>query len=333
MSYSIETDNLTRAFDVKRSVDGKQRKETILAVDHVNIRVKDGELFGLLGPNGAGKTTTIKLLTTLLLPTEGQAKVGGYDVVKEVDKVRRIIGSVAGNEGGFYWHLSARDNLWFFSQLYGLADDQARKRIVLLLDIVGLADRADDRVDKFSSGMKQKLCLARGLLNDPQIFFLDEPTLGLDPNIARTIRDFIREDIVRKAGKTVLLTTHYMNEADELCDRVAILDNGKVLACDTPTALKRMIGKATVLELEVSNMVDDVHAELSGLPGVSHLVVKTTDPSSNSASLKFHMSQEESLSHVIDALVRKNVKVDSMRKTEPNLEDVFIHFTGRGLRA
>lgn len=283
--YVVETLDLTRKFKGKKKEDGgrflgrlRSSTKEIVAVDHLNIRIKKGELFGLLGPNGAGKTTTIKMLATLLIPDEGTAKVNGYDVVSEADEVRRCINMVAGGGRAFYMRLSGRENLWYFSQIYGVPEEVAKKRIEELLDLIELTDRADDRVEKYSSGMIQRLHIARGLINDPQILLLDEPTLGLDPNAAHKIRNYIREEIVNKLGKTVLLTTHYMLEADQLCDRVAIIHKGKIIALDTPDNMKRSIAKESLIELEITNLHQDIIDQLRGIESINHVLSTYRDP-------------------------------------------------------
>jgi ABC-2 type transport system ATP-binding protein len=220
---AIEAYNLTRDYNNLR------------AVDHINFAIEPGEIFGFLGPNGAGKTTTIKMLTGQLRPTAGGAKVAGWDVVEEREKVKTRIGVVFEYQN-VYKHLSARDNLLFTAQLYGIDKD----RVDQVLDMVGLANQAKKKVEKYSNGMKQRLLIARAMLPNPEVVFLDEPTKGLDPGMARTIRNIILE--LAKLGVAIFLTTHYMEEADHLCNRVAILEQGKLIALDTPRQLKVRYG-------------------------------------------------------------------------------------------
>lgn len=219
------------------------------AVNHVDLTVYKGELFGLLGPNGAGKTTLLRILTTLLRPSEGQAAVGGYDVVTEASKVRTIIGAVS-DKLITYNLLSARENLRFFGRLYGLKGDFLEKRIDELLELVGLISWQDKLVGTFSTGMRQRLNVVRATIQDPSILFLDEPTLGLDPQSQRFVKDLAKE--LNQMGMTIVLTTHDMAEADELCQKIGIIDHGKIIACDTSSDLKRQQGVATLEEVFLS---------------------------------------------------------------------------------
>ena len=240
MKTVIEVKNLKREYITTK---GWIRRKTsaLMAVDGIDFSVKDGEIFGLLGENGAGKTTTIKMLITLLAPTSGVCKVLGFDTFKEADKVRGEINFVFGGEMGVYRRLSARDNLLYFAGLYKMKGEEARRRTEELLKLVELEDAADRLVETYSKGMIQRLQIARGLINNPKIIFMDEPTVGLDPLGANMLRDIIRK--LKAEGRTVLLTTHYMQEADELCDNIAIIHKGKIVAMDTPEQLKALHGK------------------------------------------------------------------------------------------
>jgi ABC-2 type transport system ATP-binding protein len=213
------------------------RRERFRAVDGIDLVVERGEIFGILGPNGAGKTTTLKMLATLLIPTRGTIDVLGNDVLARPREVRAKLGAMLSGERSLYWKLTGRENLEYFAALYHVPPRRTRERIDGALASVKLLDRADDYVERYSTGMRQRLALARALLPDPPLVILDEPTVGLDPQAARDLRDRVRE--LRAQGRTVLLTTHYMEEADQLCDRVAIMDHGRILALDTPVALKR----------------------------------------------------------------------------------------------
>jgi len=228
----ISTENLCRTYQTTTGIIRREKKE-IIALDGVNLSIQSGELFGLLGPNGAGKTTMTRILATVLLPTAGTAHVLGLDVVKNAREIRPHIGIVFGGDRGLYWRLSGRDNLSYFATLYGIPQDKAQKRIQELLEMVGLGERANERVEGYSRGMKQRLHIARGLIHDPEILFLDEPTVGLDPVAAREQRKVITD--LKKAGKTIFLTSHYMFEIDALCDRVAILNQGKIIIEDSPS--------------------------------------------------------------------------------------------------
>lgn len=240
MENVIEVNNLKREYvTTKGWVRGK--KSSLMAVDGIDFSVSEGEIFGLLGENGAGKTTTIKMLITLLAPTSGVCKVLGCDTFKEADKVRGQINFVFGGEMGVYRRLSARDNLLYFAGLYKIKGEEAKRRTEELLKLVELEEAADRLVETYSKGMIQRLQIARGLINNPKIIFMDEPTVGLDPLGANMLRDIIRK--LKEEGRTVLLTTHYMQEADELCDNIAIIHKGKIVALDTPAQLKVRFGK------------------------------------------------------------------------------------------
>src|SRR5919206_735346 len=245
---AIEAEDLHRTYRFSRGLLGRHAAE-VEAVRGVSFAVEKGELFGLLGPNGAGKTTTIKMFITLLLPTSGRARVLGYDVVRDAREVRKRIGYVFGGDRGLYERLSALDNLRYFAELYGVSGREQRRRIGQVLELVGLAGRERERVEGYSRGMRQRLHIARGLLHDPEVLFLDEPTIGVDPVGARELRATI--EALTERGKTILLTTHYMFEADALCDRIAVIDKGKIVAEGTPGQLKSRVESGSVTEVEV----------------------------------------------------------------------------------
>src|SRR5947208_4178761 len=261
----IEARELRRTY---KTTTGAVRRRTIdvEAVRGVSFEVGEGELFGLLGPNGAGKTTTIKMLITLLIPTAGEARVLGFDVVKDAREVRKRIGYVFGGDRGVYERLSALDNLRYFAELYAVPARDQKRRIAELLDLVGLAGREKERAEGYSRGMKQRLHVARGLLHDPPVVFLDEPTIGLDPVGARELRSTIAALVA--AGKTILMTTHYMFEADSLCDRIAVISRGEIVAEGTPLDLKRGVAQGTVVEVEVFGVAEDAVERLRGVGGV-----------------------------------------------------------------
>ena len=267
---AVEVKKLNRTFKTKavkgKNNKGKGKKEIVKALQDVDLTIHQGELFGLLGPNGAGKTTLIKILSTLLLPTDGEAKVLGHDVVKETLAIRQKINMVSGGETSGYGLLTVRENLWMFSQLYGLPTKVAERRIDALLKELKLEHKKNSKVRTLSTGLRQKANMIRGFMTDPELIFLDEPTLGLDVNASRLIRDFIKKWMKSKPGRTVLLTTHYMVEAEELCDRVAIINDGKVLACDTPANLKKLINQDITLKLEIKQIED--FSEFENIPGV-----------------------------------------------------------------
>lgn len=330
-SAAIRTEDLTRTYRKPRKGWFRRKppdgEGEFTALAGVSLEVRRGELFGLLGPNGAGKTTLIKILTTLLAPTAGRAWVDGKDVVAEADAVRPLINMVSGGESSGYGILNVKENLWLFSRIYGVPNHLIADRIDKMLGVVGLADKATSRISHLSTGQRQKMNFCRGFITDPRILFLDEPTLGLDVNAARTIRGFLRQWMKENPARTLLLTTHYMAEADELCDRLAIIDNGKVLACDTPANLKRQVQKYPIFELSLSPGADGV-AELSRLPGV-HQATKTETP--NTVDLKVSLEEEAVIGGVVQSVVARGGKILTLKKVEPTLEDVFIELVGHGL--
>jgi len=254
MERVICVENLKREFVSNKGLFKKEKK-VVKAVDGISFEVKRGEIFGLLGQNGAGKTTTIKMLTTLLAPTSGKCEVLGYKTFGEEKKIRSKINFIFGGEMGVYRRLSARDNLRYFSNLYLIPKKEQDERIDRILKLVDLADRADDLAETYSKGMIQRLQIARGLINDPEILFMDEPTVGLDPVGARMLRDIIRK--LKEDGKTVLLTTHNLAEVEELCDHLVIINKGKVIAKGTPQSIK---GTHSSLEDSYVELVKGVSA-------------------------------------------------------------------------
>jgi ABC-2 type transport system ATP-binding protein len=320
LPYSVETKDLMRTF--------KGQEKPVKALDKVSIFIEEGEIFGLLGPNGAGKTTLIKILSTLLLPTDGEAYVGGFNVVKESSKVREIISLVSGGETPGYGILSAQENLWFFSQLYGLSSSLAKKEINRLFEDLDFMDYAKTRMSKLSTGYKQRLNLARGLLNNPKILFLDEPTLGLDVLTSKKLRGYIVDWSKRERKGTVLLTTHYMAEADEMCDRVAIIDHGRILVCDSPLKLKESLKKNCIMRVEVSSVSADFSfmEKMAGIVGYS----QTRSIQTDTTTLKVMVQNESTFSKITSKLEQQNLKILSVTKAEPTLEDVYISLCGRG---
>ncbi len=335
---SIRTENLGRLYKVKPDKKSKSKgldagaQKTLVALESVNLEVYEGELFGLLGPNGAGKTTLIKILTTLLAPSSGIAYVDGLDVVKQADSVRQRINMVSGGETSGYGILKVRENLWMFSQFYGVTWKDANARIDELLKIVELGDKANSLVSSLSTGERQRMNFCRGFITDPKVIFLDEPTLGLDVNAARIVRDFTRDWLRQNPDRTILLTTHYMAEADEMCDRIAIIDHGKVLACDTPTNLKRMLQSQPIFEFTVSGISNRSIPLLSEAPGVAQ-VTGEPDESGTSYKLKFILEDESAISSVVQALTAQEASIRTLQKNEPTLEDVFLKLVGRSIHA
>jgi ABC-2 type transport system ATP-binding protein len=324
MEPAVETRSLTRVFNPKKKKEGK----SVRALDLVNLKIERGELFGLLGPNGAGKTTLLKILSTLLLPTSGKAFVSGFDVENEFVEVRKRINMVSGGEISGYGLLTVRENLWMFSQFYGIKSAVAYERIDDMLSKFGMLDKRTEKVRTLSTGQRQKMNVIRGFVTDPEILFLDEPTLGLDVNASRVIRDFIVDWVRKKArDKTVLLTTHYMAEADQLCDRIAIIDDGRILACDTPENLKKLVKASTTLKLDVTTLKDK--RILDTIPGVEKFT-STDDLENNITSLRFVLNDDSAVSDIVSGVIRGGSKILALRKTEPTLEDVFIKLVGKG---
>lgn len=339
MTEAVRTVGLSKFFDKKRekrrfSLPKRgTRSEQITAVDRVDLSIPKNTLFGLLGPNGAGKTTTIKLLSTLLLPDEGTAYVNGFDVAKQANQVRSSIGVVTGGERGLYWRLTGRENLLFFARLYGVREDKARPRIDELLKLVELEDRANDNVEKYSRGMKQRLHLIRGLIHDPPTLLLDEPTLGLDPNSAVVVREFIKEKLQKEQGKTILLTTHYMEEADQLCDQIAVIDNGKIISKGTPEELKAGIRKIDVLRINATSVPGSLISDVKLIEGVQDVKTSIIDPVAGLTEILVHTrNAEETLPHLTETMVKSGARVRLIEQSKPSLEDVFISLTGRRLR-
>ena len=276
---------------------------------------------------GAGKTTLLRILTTLLAPSSGSAHVDGLDVTRDFQAIREHINMVSGGETSGYGILNVRENLWLFSQLYGVPSKEALRRIDKMLDVVGLTDKANTRISHLSTGQRQKMNFCRGFITNPKILFLDEPTLGLDVNAARTIRRFLRSWMAEQPDRTLVLTTHYMMEADELCDRVAIVDRGRVLACDTPAALKRRVQEYSTYEMHVSAEANGWH-DLEKLPGVHHCSRKETP---DAVSLTVALDEERAVGAVVQQIVHGGSHILSLKKIEPTLEDAFIELVGHGL--
>jgi ABC-2 type transport system ATP-binding protein len=319
---AISVSGLRRVYDTKPS--------PVTALAGVDLEVAPGEFFGLLGPNGAGKTTLIKILTTLLLPTSGRASIFGFDVATETRRIRRIMNMVAGGEQSGYGILTVREQLWMFSQFYGLAGKEGWRRVDELIDAVGLGDQRLQRVSTLSTGQRQKMNMARGLLNDPWILFLDEPTLGLDVAAARGIRDLVLQWKAAVPGRTVLLTTHYMAEADELCERIAIVDHGRILAIGSPDELKRRVQRESIFRLELDHL-DGGAPSLARLPGVvSAALAADVDPEAQRVAVNLVLEEDGALGAVVTALGGIGSQILALRKSEPTLEDVFVELVGRG---
>ena len=327
MDFAIRTEKLSRIYQIRGGKKSEPR--SLAALNDINMEVQQGELFGLLGPNGAGKTTLIKILTTLLAPSSGHAWVAGYDVADEPEKVRPRINMVSGGETSGYGLLTVRENLWMFSQFYGLSSSVANSNIKHLLEVVGLSDRINAKSSDLSTGLRQKMNIVRGFMTDPDVLFLDEPTLGLDVGASREVRRFIRSWVDDNPTRTLLLTTHYMVEADELCDRVAIINQGRVLACDSPSNLKHNLQQDAIFHLELSPFNGSLNAgKFEALPGVRYV---THSPQDGFESLDLILEEEHALAGVINTLNSANIRLLNLKKNEPTLEDVFVKLVGQSM--
>ncbi len=310
MPFAIETQKLTKAYN------------SFKAVDNLDIAVERGEIFGLLGPNGAGKTTTVSMLCTILKPTSGMATVNGYDIVRESNKVRRSIGIVF-QDPSIDDRLTARENLTMHANLYGVPASEQRDRINRILKLIELEDRADDLLRTYSGGMRRRLELGRGLIHYPQVLFLDEPTVGLDPQTRDHIWKYIKE-LKQTHDITVVLTTHYMDEADRLSDRIAIIDHGKTVILDTPQKLKETL-EGDVITVKANNIT-----------ALAQLVEKWLGLKTRVAEGDLEITVQNSkaaMPRIMELATQNNIYVESLVSHEPNLEDVFLHYTGRSIRA
>lgn len=321
----IEVNDLAKNFIIKKGPFFKRRKETKKAVNGVNFSIRQGEIFSLLGPNGAGKTTTIKMLATLLIPTSGTATVKGFDVVKNDHDVRKVLTAVLPGERTLFWKLTVRENLFYFGSLYGLKKSYVNEKYPEFLKLFGIEDKRDTLVEKLSTGERQKVVLSRALLPDPEIILLDEPTLGLDPVAAISLRKTIKT--IAGQGKTILLTTHYMYEADELSNTVAIIDNGKIVCLDHPSKLKQSIPAKKVIQITANHWDDSL---------ISHMKDKFS-----THGIDAHKRQDEyqirvncgkhdvSIAEMSEFLNGHGIKAHNMSLDDPSLEDVYIEMTGK----
>jgi ABC-2 type transport system ATP-binding protein len=328
MQFAVETEHLGRVYRPKRVSKGGGDSGVRVALDDVNLQLPRGELFGLLGPNGAGKTTLIKILTTLLSPSTGSARVAGFDVAREPERVRPRINMVSGGEASGYGLLTVRENLWMFGQFYGLSSADTNRRIAELVEVVNMSDRLNTKSYELSTGLRQKMNIVRGYLSDPDVVFLDEPTLGLDVAASRDVRGFIRRWMDEEPERTTVLTTHYMAEADDLCDRVAIINGGRLLACDTPAALKRRLRQDAIFEIETPPIDAAMAGDLSLLAGVRKAAHRDGD---GCATLELILEAEHVIGEVLACLQRQNVQLVKLTKREPTLEDVFVDLVGRSM--
>ncbi|MDE1853634.1 MAG: ABC transporter ATP-binding protein [Thaumarchaeota archaeon] len=319
-NLSIEVDGLRREFKGKGS--------PVVALDGVSLNVGLGEVFGVLGPNGAGKTTMIRILSTLLLPTGGSAKVMGFDVEHEPEKVRRVINMASGAEKAGYDFISAKRNLWFFSQLYGLPSEAAERRIGELSEELGLTKYLDRKFYALSTGYRQRATIARAFINDPKVVFLDEPTIGLDVMTARSIRDFILNE-ARKNGRTIMLATHNMAEVEAICDRVAIIDKGKIIASGTPDELKRSLGvPALVMEVSPARAEFEMLSKVSGVKGFT----SSTEEERGVSTVQVVVESDAAARAAEEAVRKEGLKVDASWRKQATLEEVFVALVGRGFK-
>jgi ABC-2 type transport system ATP-binding protein len=332
---SIKTTELTKRFTPQRrhihwiTSRFKSSKE-VVAVDHVNLEIKKGELFGLLGPNGAGKTTLIKVLCTLLLPDHGTAYVNGFDIVSEQMNVRKSIGTLFSvGERGFYWRLTVYRNLEFFAALYNIPRTEKRRKIIEILRLLDLENVMHQPFQKLSGGMKRKLALARALLPNPPILLLDEPLLQLDAHSSKSIRDFIRNELCKKQGKTILYTTHQIEEAGRICDRVAIMHHGKILVCETPETIRHMIKKRNVVALRVNKISQRQVQELRKMNCVQS-AEQEWDREINQYKVVVQLDRMDSLFKVLEYLFNKDVKLLDLNNIETTLEEAFLRLTTKG---
>jgi ABC-2 type transport system ATP-binding protein len=355
MTYAIETIDLVKRYPTKarrnvqpehggkgpggRRVDSfgglfsvlKKHSAFVEALRGVSLQIEEGEVFGLLGPNGAGKTTFIKILCTLVIHDEGQAYVRGFDVKKQPAEVLKNLQAILPESRGFDWRLTGRQNLEFFALLYGVQDKEARERIDYLLDFTGLQERANDGYQRYSTGMQRKLLLCRALIRNTPVLLFDEPTAGLDPTSAAEFRGLLRERLSRGEGKTILLSTHNLSEAEEICDRVAILNHGKILACDTPVNIQRLMFDKRILKVSfLGSALQESPAEilspLKAIAGVDDIALDVgRDKSLNAMSIQG--SKDVDVSAILAVLVQHGLKIEKINTEEPSLEDVFMHLT------
>jgi ABC-2 type transport system ATP-binding protein len=321
----VRTQGLGRVFQTGKGL--RRRGHRVVALDGVSLDVEPGELHGLLGPNGAGKTTLVKILSTVLLPSSGRAWVHGHDVVADAGAVRRLVGIVLGGERGLYTRLTARQNLRYWAALHRLPDAVGRARADALLERLGLGSRADERVETYSRGMKQRLHLARGLVSDPPVLFLDEPSVGLDPVGARELRTLVRQ--LHGDGRTIVLTTHDMVEAEQLCDRVTLVDRGRVLATESPAGLAALLSRYE--RIDVRGAAPDLVEELRRIPGVAGVGAGgDAAGTGDGASVRITVADAAATSVVLGRLVAAGIT--SINTSHPSLEEVYVHVVGdRGL--
>ena len=324
------TDSFVNIFNVLRN----RKRNYIEALRGIDLQIKKGEVFGLLGPNGAGKTTLIKILCTLVIHDEGEAYVSGFDVKKEPAQVVKNLQAVLPESRGFNWRLTGKQNLSFYALLYGIPDKVARERVSYLLDLTGLKDRANDGYQQYSTGMQRKLLLCRALLRNTPVLLFDEPTAGLDPTAAADFRSLVRDKLAREEGTTVMLSTHNLNEAQDICDRIAILDKGKITACDTPSKIQLTIMDEKVFNITFIDAVFNdeesrkMATALEAIAGV-HSATPDIDRERNFRGLSLRLDKGIDLSGILEVILKNGLKISSINTTEPSLEDAFMAITRR----
>ncbi len=314
----VEIRELGRKFDSKGT--------SVTALEGVNLEVSEGEVFGLLGPNGAGKTTLIRILSTLLLPTSGTATIAGYDVASETEKIRPLINMASGAERTGYEFITARQNMWFFSQLYGISNEDFKQRVSTLSSQLELNAYLDKKVYALSTGYRQRMTIARAFINDPRVVFMDEPTIALDVMTARRIREFLANE-AKESRRTIFLATHNMAETEAICNRVAIIDKGRILVCETPANLKRSYGvPAYVMEVTPPPNSLEVFTSIPEVKGVT----STLDEERGVARIKLVVREEGAMERIMKVVASSNITIVSSWRQEPTLEEVFVNLVGRG---
>jgi ABC-2 type transport system ATP-binding protein len=308
----------------------QSKHEEYVAVKGVSFEIRRGEIFGLLGPNGAGKSTTIRMISTLLQPSSGSIRINGFDVVAQPSLARQNLGAVLAGDRSIYWKLTARENLEYFAALYHIPPAVAKKRVQELLERLDLANRADEQVERYSTGMKQRVAIGKALLANPPVVLLDEPTLGLDPQSALNLRELIRE--IKAEGRTILLTTHYMEEADVLCDRIGIIDQGQIIALDTSSNLKRSVQQFDIIELELEQYDQQLAQSLEQHPQIERATIHQESERPVSI-LRLHChDSSDLLGFISEQISSRGNRLRNFAVHTPSLEDVFLALTGKQLR-
>ncbi|MCK5290784.1 MAG: ABC transporter ATP-binding protein [Thermoplasmata archaeon] len=324
----IKVENLSKTFISKeRKKFLRPKKRTIEALKDVDLTIYDGEIFGLLGPNGAGKTTLIKCLTTLLIPSGGAAWVNGFDLLKEENMVRASLGCMLMGERGLYWKLTGRENLDYFGALYHVPKEKRVERITYLKELLKMGEFIDRTVETYSSGQKMIMAFAKSLINNAPILFLDEPTVTMDVHAARDLRRIVKQ--LNKEGHTIVYTTHQMYEAEELCDRVAIIDKGEIIALGTPTELKKSLNVKDAIELEGA-IPKGVVQIIKEMPGVIEAAIKEEKRGTTTLGIMCENSRII-LPKLMEVLLENEVQIEYIKPMDATLEDVFIVKTGRAL--